>query len=130
LYFPHAQNALFCLLVVPVTIVRKTGKESEDDRKQLALYALYLSKEHSIPIDDIVIRNEYLLSGTSREYVLTQFDIEAAKQVMNESIYSMQQFLEDKAYNKPLDIEYFETNTTMKCNSCNYKEKCVTLLCI
>lgn len=113
-----------------IVIDWKTGKESDDDRKQLALYALYLSKEHSIPIHDILIRNEYLFSGINREYKLTQNDIDAAQQVMDNSIYSMQQFLEDKAYNKPLGIEYFQMNTSGKCNNCNYKEKCVAHLCV
>lgn len=103
----------------------KTGKESEDDRKQLAFYALFLSREHSIPVEDLIIRNEYLLSGESREYKLTQFDIDAAQQIMNESIFHMLGKLEDPVLNKPLGKEYFVMNQSRRCHSCNFKEKCL-----
>lgn len=102
----------------------KTGKESEDDRQQLAFYALFLSREHGIPVEDIIIRNEYLLSGESREYKLTQFDIEAAQQVMHDSIFHMLGKLDDPVLNKPFGKEYFELNQSRRCNSCNFKEKC------
>lgn len=102
----------------------KTGKESEDDRKQLAFYALFLSREHNIAVEDIVIRNEYLQTGISKEYKLTQFEIDSAQQLMNESIYHMLNYLDDPAKNKPLDKDYFEMNSSKKCNNCNFKEKC------
>ncbi|MGG3562365.1 PD-(D/E)XK nuclease family protein [Neobacillus rhizosphaerae] len=102
----------------------KTGKESEDDRKQLAFYALFLSREHKIPVEDIVLRNEYLLSGKSQEYQLTPFEIDSAQQLMNDSIYHMLNYLEDPVKNKPLDKEQFEMKESKRCNSCNYKEKC------
>lgn len=105
----------------------KTGKESEDDRKQLAFYALFLSREHHIPVEDIILRNEYLLSGKSQEYKLTQFEIDSAQQLMNASIYHMLNYLEDPVKNKPLNIEYFEMNESRKCQSCNFKEKCLPL---
>ncbi|MGG3467433.1 PD-(D/E)XK nuclease family protein [Neobacillus pocheonensis] len=102
----------------------KTGKESEDDRKQLAFYALFLAKEHNIPIKDIVLRNEYLLSGKSLEYKLTEFEISSAQQLMNDSIYHMLQYLDDPAKNKPLGKQHFEMNTSKRCGSCNFKENC------
>jgi CRISPR/Cas system-associated exonuclease Cas4 (RecB family) len=102
----------------------KTGKESEDDRKQLAFYALFLSREHNIPVEDIVLRNEYLLSGKSQEYHLTPFEIESAQQLMNDSIYHMLNYLEDPVKNKPLDKEQFEMHQTKRCYSCNFREKC------
>lgn len=102
----------------------KTGKESEDDRKQLAFYALFLSKVHNIPIEDIVLRNEYLLSGKSQEYKLTESEIDSSQQLMNDSIYHMLNYLDDPAKNKPLSIEYFEMNQSKRCDKCNFKEKC------
>ncbi|WP_096154915.1 MULTISPECIES: PD-(D/E)XK nuclease family protein [Bacillus] len=107
-----------------VVIDWKTGKESEEDKKQLAFYALYLSQEHNITIEDIVIRNEYLQTGISREYKLTQQDINHAEQTMNNSIYYMLQLLEDKGTNKPLSMDYFEMNLSRRCEMCNFKEKC------
>jgi len=105
----------------------KTGKESEEDRKQLALYALFLSQKHDIPIEDIVLRNEYLLTGKSQEYQLTQFEINSAQVLMNESIYHMLGYLENPARNKPLSIDQFEKNSSNKCQRCNFKEKCEVL---
>ena len=108
-----------------VVIDWKTGKESEEDKKQLAFYALYLSQEHNIPIEDIIIRNEYLQTGIYREYKLTQQDIDHAEQTMNNSVYYMLQLLEDKGKNKPLNMDHFGMNVSGKCNICNFKEKCV-----
>jgi CRISPR/Cas system-associated exonuclease Cas4 (RecB family) len=105
----------------------KTGKESEEDRKQLALYALFLAQKHDIPIEDIVLRNEYLLTGTSKEYQLTQFEIDSAQVLMHESIYHMLGYLENPARNKPLTIDQFEKNSSNKCQRCNFKEKCEVL---
>ncbi|WP_040205828.1 PD-(D/E)XK nuclease family protein [Neobacillus jeddahensis] len=102
----------------------KTGKESEDDRKQLAFYALFLSREHDIPVEDIIVRNEYLLTGKSREYALTEFEISAAQQLMNDSIYHMLHYLDDPVKNKPIGIEHFAMNASKKCLSCNFREKC------
>lgn len=102
----------------------KTGKESEDDRKQLAFYALFLSKEHNIPVEDIILRNEYLLAGKNREYTLTRFEIDSAQALMNDSIYHMLHYIEDPVKNKPLDIQHFAMNQSKKCSSCNFKEKC------
>lgn len=105
----------------------KTGKESEDDRKQLAFYALFLSREHDIPVEDIILRNEYLQTGKSQEYKLTQFEIDSAQQLMNESIYHMLNYLVDPVKNMPLHKEYFEMNQSKKCHSCNFKEKCLPI---
>lgn len=102
----------------------KSGKESDDDRAQLALYALYLAMEHNIPIEDIIVRNEYLFSGESREYKLTKFDIDSAQEIMNNSIYFMQQYLQDRVQNIPLPKHQFEMNTSRKCHNCNFKELC------
>ena len=102
----------------------KTGKESEDDRKQLALYTLFLNRVHGIPLKDIVIRNEYLLSGTSKEYRLTEFDLDSTQEIMNESIYHMLKVVEDPVLNKPLAIDRFEMKQSNRCFYCNFKEKC------
>ncbi|WP_413303836.1 PD-(D/E)XK nuclease family protein [Bacillus sp. 1P10SD] len=102
----------------------KTGKESGDDRKQLAFYALFLSREHNIPVEDIILRNEYLLSGKCQEYKLTPFEIDSAQQLMNDSIYHMLNYLEDPVKNKPLAKEQFEMQESKRCYRCNFREKC------
>lgn len=103
----------------------KTGKESQDDRNQLALYAYYLMKKLNIPLEDIVVRNEYLLSGTQKESQLNEIDIESLLYTFNQSILYMKQFQADILTNEPVDIVDFAcTDYTDKCIKCKFKEIC------
>lgn len=104
----------------------KTGKESFEDRHQLALYALYLQRVLKVKsIEEIVIRNEYLLTGTHKTYQLTAVDLDKVHELFDMSVLQMQQYLEDISTNQPLNFNLFpKTNTTKKCDQCNYKELC------
>jgi CRISPR/Cas system-associated exonuclease Cas4 (RecB family) len=104
----------------------KTGKESFEDRNQLALYAMYLKEKFNIKsIEEITIRNEYLLTGTNREYSLKDIDIKNSLEVFKMSLGEMIKYLEDITINKPIDIDYFlQTNNDSKCIRCNYRELC------
>lgn len=104
----------------------KTGKESFEDRHQLALYALYLQRVLKVKsIEEIVIRNEYLLTGTHKTYQLTAVDLDKVNELFDMSVLQMQQYLEDISTNQPLNFNLFpKTNTTKKCDQCNYKELC------
>jgi CRISPR/Cas system-associated exonuclease Cas4 (RecB family) len=104
----------------------KTGKESFEDRHQLALYALYLQRVLKVQsIEEIVIRNEYLLTGTHKTYQLTAVDLEKVHELFGMSVLQMQQYLEEISINQPLNFNLFpKTNTTKKCDRCNYKELC------
>jgi CRISPR/Cas system-associated exonuclease Cas4 (RecB family) len=104
----------------------KTGKESFEDRHQLALYALYLQRVLKVKsIEEIVIRNEYLLTGTHKTYQLTAVDLEKVHELFGMSVFQMQQYLDNISTNQPLNFNHFpKTNTTKKCDRCNYKELC------
>jgi CRISPR/Cas system-associated exonuclease Cas4 (RecB family) len=104
----------------------KTGKESFEDRHQLALYALYLQRVLKVKsIEEIVIRNEYLLTGTHKTYQLTAVDLEKVHELFGMSVVQMESYLDDISANQPLNFNLFpKTNTTKKCDRCNYKELC------
>lgn len=103
----------------------KTGKTSTTDRQQLALYAYYLQQKLHIPLEDIIVRNEYLLQNQHVESKLEPFDIEGLLQIFGESIQYMKRFQADILTNEPVDLEYFEcTQFTEQCEKCNYREVC------
>lgn len=104
----------------------KTGKASDEDRNQLALYALYLKGKFKLKdLSEIEVRNEYLLEGFHKTYKLTRYDIENIKYIFELSNENMKFLLEDQELNKPLDLGSFEkTIYETKCNRCNYKELC------
>ncbi|SFF82599.1 CRISPR/Cas system-associated exonuclease Cas4, RecB family [Halobacillus alkaliphilus] len=104
----------------------KTGKASDEDRNQLALYALYLKQKYDIPsIEDIVIRNEYLLEGTHIEYQLKEQDLINVQHLYQISMEQMKAYLEDPSKNKPLPIENFPMQEDPRvCARCNYQELC------
>ncbi|WP_163527612.1 PD-(D/E)XK nuclease family protein [Halobacillus ihumii] len=104
----------------------KTGKSSEEDRNQLALYALYLQQKYNIEsLDDIVIRNEYLLEGTNVEHQLTSHDLVNVQRLYQISMEQMQNYLLDSNQNQPLPIEQFPMQDNPRiCAHCNYQELC------
>ncbi|HWO97812.1 MAG TPA: PD-(D/E)XK nuclease family protein [Bacillus sp. (in: firmicutes)] len=104
----------------------KTGKHSSDDIGQLAVYALYLMTKWDIPLEKIVVRNEYLLTGSCHTYHLTSHDIDAMMEQMNESVQAMATYQHDGETNEPVPLEQFEpTSHTFRCQRCNYKEICL-----
>ncbi|UOQ95259.1 PD-(D/E)XK nuclease family protein [Halobacillus shinanisalinarum] len=104
----------------------KTGKSSDEDRNQLALYALYLQQKHSIEsLDDIIIRNEYLLEGTNVEHKLSEHDLINVQRLYQISIDQMKNHLLDSEQNQPLPIEQFPMQEDPRiCARCNYQELC------
>ncbi|WP_079477764.1 PD-(D/E)XK nuclease family protein [Halobacillus salinus] len=104
----------------------KTGKKSEEDRNQLALYALYLQQKYKIEsIEDIVIRNEYLLEGESLEHKLTEQDLINVQHLYQISIERMKEYLNDTSKNEPLPLEQFPLQEDPRvCSRCNYQELC------
>lgn len=105
----------------------KTSKQTKDDLFQLAIYALYVLAEYNISVDEIKVRNEYLLSGSSRTYQLTLHEIEAILWQVDTSIDYMKTFLEDSEVNQPLPLEHFpKADTPASCHGCAFKELCQT----
>ncbi|MBH0230423.1 PD-(D/E)XK nuclease family protein [Halobacillus yeomjeoni] len=104
----------------------KTGKKSEEDRHQLALYALYLKQKYNIQsIEDIIIRNEYLVEGTHVEYQLTEQDLINVQHLYQISMEEMKKYLADEKKNEPLPIHEFPMQEKPHiCARCNYQELC------
>ncbi|MFB5663350.1 PD-(D/E)XK nuclease family protein [Alteribacillus sp. HJP-4] len=104
----------------------KTGKQSEEDPYQLALYALYLLEAFPIPgLDNIVIRNEYLLEGTHVEHSLDPVTLEKVQELVGVSVDRMTDFLESPTENKPMALDAFPQTTDQRaCSRCNFYELC------
>ncbi|ARI75892.1 PD-(D/E)XK nuclease family protein [Halobacillus mangrovi] len=104
----------------------KTGKSSDEDRNQLALYALYIKQKHNIAsIDDIVIRNEYLLEGTHVEHQLKEQDLINVQLLFQSSMEQMKSYLKEPEKNRPLPINHFPMQDNPHiCARCNYQELC------
>ncbi len=104
----------------------KTGKSSDEDRNQLALYALYLQQKYKIQdLNDIIIRNEYLMEGTHVEHQLTEQDLLNVQNLYQISMEQMKSYLEDPAKNKPKPIPQFPMQENPNiCARCNYQELC------
>ncbi|WP_010289846.1 PD-(D/E)XK nuclease family protein [Kurthia massiliensis] len=106
----------------------KTGKASGADRQQLALYAYYLQQTLDIPLDRIVVRNEYLLEGKHITTTITQTDIEDVLAIFERSVFDMRQYQADMFTNEPYEIDTFPRTTHEKtCETCNYREMCLPL---
>ncbi|MCP8615951.1 PD-(D/E)XK nuclease family protein [Salirhabdus salicampi] len=105
----------------------KTGKESDSDYEQLAIYAYYLMQEFNVPLEQIEIRNEYLLTGHHRTYVLDERDIQTMLHRLTSSVQLMKGYQADILANEPLSIEEFPmTEQAQRCQRCNFKEICLT----
>nr|WP_281241114.1 PD-(D/E)XK nuclease family protein [Marinococcus luteus] len=104
----------------------KTGLQTEEDPYQLALYAQYVLDYYpEAALEDIVVRNEYLLEGTSVEHKLDHSTLQEVRELLVQSVERMAGFLEDKEANKPLPLEYFKkTTNTFACKRCNFYELC------
>ncbi|MFZ4453343.1 PD-(D/E)XK nuclease family protein [Salibacterium aidingense] len=104
----------------------KTGKKSEEDPYQLALYALYLLENYEVEsIDDIIIRNEYLLEGEAAEHQLDPVTLEKVQELIGTSVEWMTDYLEVPSENQPLPLEQFpQTSDQRACSFCNFYELC------
>lgn len=103
----------------------KTGEEAEDNREQVALYALYVLKKHGVQVDNIVARLEYLTLGRSQELEFSSEELEVVEQGALASMEKMQKLLADPDQNIPLAKEHFPlTSERHSCLWCNFYELC------
>ncbi|MCP3761205.1 PD-(D/E)XK nuclease family protein [Domibacillus sp. A3M-37] len=104
----------------------KTGKEADDDRSQLALYAYYIMQKYGASVEEIEIRNEYVLTGVQKSYRLSDADIELMLQKMKQSVHMMRRYQLDMISNEPVELGDFpRTDHERRCETCNYKEICL-----
>ncbi|MFX3623502.1 MAG: PD-(D/E)XK nuclease family protein [Ectobacillus sp.] len=103
----------------------KTGRESKEDRNQLALYSLYLHEKYHIHHEKIEIRNEYLASKTQHISTISTADLERANEIMLLSVNQMLQYVADVEQNQPVDLKYFEKSEhPLKCANCHFQRIC------
>lgn len=103
----------------------KTGEEVEDNRDQVALYALYVHNKHSVPAEKIEARLEYLSLQTFTEMRFTQDDLTDVESRARENIETMRELLIDAAENIPKSKENFTlTEERGLCPWCNFYELC------
>lgn len=103
----------------------KTGEEVEDNREQVALYALYVLRKHGVDREQIVARLEYLNEKTTRELVFSLADLEHVETLALASMEQMQRLLKDTDQNIPKGKEEFAlTEAKDHCFWCNFYELC------
>ena len=104
----------------------KTGKESDYDKEQLLVYALYVMEKYDVPLEKIIGRVEYLLYENSVDYKFTYEDIENIKNRIDLDLNVIDAFLEDKEINRPRPKEDFlKCENLKKCNKCKFKKICL-----
>ncbi|MGC7928683.1 PD-(D/E)XK nuclease family protein [Lysinibacillus sp. VIII_CA] len=103
----------------------KTGGESDDDRQQLALYAYYVQQKYRVPLEQIEVYNEYLLTGKRKKYSFTDIDMENILHTFQYSVLEMKKYQADIFSNEPVDLVDFEqTQEKWHCRGCNFRELC------
>jgi CRISPR/Cas system-associated exonuclease Cas4 (RecB family) len=102
----------------------KTGKE-DDFSDQLILYASYVREHYRVPLEQIEIRVEYLLTGKHKEFVATEEDIRKVEENVGRYIEEMRSCVADEYYNRPKEISYFTPMPSNRaCRDCNFREVC------
>lgn len=102
----------------------KTGQEDDEDREQLYIYAHYLVNRYKIPVAQIQIRCEYLLSGACRVHEVSQEDLQYIEGFISGSMTRMKDLCEEPRVNKPRDLLAFTPNPSRLCRFCNYRQVC------
>lgn len=103
----------------------KTGEEVDDNRDQVALYALFVHEKYGVQIDQIRARLEYLNLDQTTEMQFTGEDLEEVKATARGSIAEMQKLLSDPVQNIPKGKEHFVlTDSRDRCPWCNFYELC------
>jgi hypothetical protein len=103
----------------------KTGYENEKNDIQAKLYAYYVHMQYGIPLEEVKIRTEYLLTKECSLDSVTLEDIAQLEKHIKESILKMQSMLFDEDGNVPLPSENFKPTTNpSNCLYCNFREIC------
>ncbi|MDP4099056.1 PD-(D/E)XK nuclease family protein [Paenibacillus sp. P96] len=102
----------------------KTGKEG-DFSDQLYLYASYVREKYNIPLEQLELRVEYLVTGECETYKPVQEDIAKVEENVGRYIEEMKSCLDDEYYNRPKPMSFFTPMPSRRtCGSCNFREVC------
>ncbi|HHT90489.1 MAG: PD-(D/E)XK nuclease family protein [Bacillota bacterium] len=103
----------------------KTGDEAEDNRDQVALYALYVHEKHGVPPEWIRARLEYLSLNLQSEMQFSTDDLRAVAARARASMKEMQELLADPSQNAPKSKDAFAlTDSREQCPWCSFYELC------
>lgn len=105
----------------------KTGSTEETplDDLQMKIYALFVNRKYQVPLDQIEVRKEYLLSGQHIECSFKDRDIAEVEEMLKDWIRTMKNYIVDDQ-NTPISIDEFSASPGyMKCQHCNFKEVCI-----
>lgn len=103
----------------------KTGEEVEDNRDQVALYALYVQNKHGVSASRISARLEYLSLKTSQQLTFSTEDLQKVEEGAKASMEEMRRLLLDPERNVPRAKEAFAlTEQRGLCPWCNFYELC------
>ena len=103
----------------------KTGEEAEENRDQVALYALFVHEKYGVDVERITARLEYLNLETSTEVTFTSQDLQAVEEFARGSMEKMRELLSDPGQNIPLPkVQFALTDFREQCPWCNFYELC------
>lgn len=102
----------------------KSGREDEDDVRQLVCYALYAMDAWSVPYNRIKIIPVYLKGNLSHEHTLTPEQIIEAKEQIFQSASRMLSLLDDPRENRASKANFPMTTETRKCKRCAFQVIC------
>jgi hypothetical protein len=104
----------------------KSGKESEYDPVQLALYGMYLQAVYGADLTDIVVTNEYLESGISKSYIVDAYETQYLREIVKQSAKRMIELERNlcKKDDEILDV-FQKTENRIDCERCNFKAVCL-----
>lgn len=111
-----------------VAVNWRTGDDRESYMAASRAVALYLNLHYGIPSSDMVVRNEFLISGESAEYNPGKHSIDDAKKRIAKQAAVMAEFVKssDTKENIPLSEDAFcEAARNPDCSWCRYRGICM-----
>jgi hypothetical protein len=104
----------------------KTGKESEYDPVQLAIYRMYLQEVYGADLSDTVVTNEYLESAISKSYIVDAYETQNLREIIKQSAKRMAELESNlcKRDDEILDV-FQKTENRNVCERCNFKAVCL-----
>lgn len=104
----------------------KSGKQTQHDALQLSLYAMYLENTYGAKLQDILVSNEFLESGTSKSYVIDTYETDNLRDLILQSAKRMAELEENlhKSDTEVMDV-FHKTENKERCDTCNFKAICL-----
>ena len=96
----------------------KTGKRREDDRDQLALYALYATSAYGISLEDLRLGLAYLKEGVDEEFVVDPIAVERMKDRIEAESLKIRSVLPNPERNEAASASFPETQDSSVCQKC------------